>query len=163
MMVMLIPALKGGQKANITSVNTTVLLVPQQPGTKSLTYPSDTQLQMCTKRFSSHAFQGHSKGLYDLARKKPYVQGDTMERLDLLRCAGQFFNNGFVSRFGRLNKVKTERFEEEMDRVSRTLRSSPRSVVHGSFKGEQVEKRGYPGFESPPEGDGWSESTRVSR
>jgi hypothetical protein len=105
---------------------------------------------------------GTIKGLYDLARKKPYVHADTVERMELLRRADRFFNSGFVGRFGRLNKEKAGWFWEEMDRVSRVLRNSSSDDVEGSFWEGKVRERGHVGFEMPSEGDGRSKGARSS-
>lgn len=59
---------------------------------------------------------GTLKGMLDLARKKPYVHGDTPERLDLLNRADRFFG-----KYAWLDKDKVGLFREEMDRVGHTL------------------------------------------
>ncbi|KAK4634484.1 hypothetical protein CLAFUW4_01050 [Fulvia fulva] len=56
-------------------------------------------------------------GFVALARRRPHVRDDTPARLELLRRADKFFNDGFVGKHGRLNKGKTALFGQEIERM----------------------------------------------
>lgn len=65
--------------------------------------------------------RGTIQGLIALARKKPHVRDDTPARLELLKRADRFFNEGFVGKHGRLSKEKTAQFRQEIERVEAKL------------------------------------------
>lgn len=90
--------------------------------------PPVQQQRPSTKRAQSTptlrtGWRGTARGFRDLRRKKPHLTEDTIDRVELLSRADQFFNTGMVSRYGRLNKEKTCLFRKEMDRVSASLQS----------------------------------------
>ena len=82
--------------------------------------PTEQEIDdMISRSTLKPGFVGYLKGMWHLARKKPYVHEDTPERLDLLARADYFFNDSVTRHF--FNPKKAGRFREEMVRVARNL------------------------------------------
>ena len=80
---------------------------------------------------------GTIKGLYDLAHKKPHVDGHTVQKLELLDRVDRFFNTGFIGKLGGLDKRKTGFFREEREKVSKALRDGGKEQSNAHVESKQ--------------------------
>jgi hypothetical protein len=57
--------------------------------------------------------------------------------MELLRRVDQFFNTGFVGKFGRLDKERTGLFREEMEKASKALRDGGKEKSNAHVESKQ--------------------------